>query len=112
EGHALNRFHTCAFCLLPFALAVGAAHQASPRLQRIERRGALVCGVEPIVAGFAELDPQGRYRGLDVDVCRALSAAIFGSADKVTYKPVLTVAEFLKNDEIDVVSRRLTWELG
>jgi general L-amino acid transport system substrate-binding protein len=98
-------------CLLPFALSFGTAPQPGSRLQSIERRGSLVCGVEPVVAGFAEVDAQGRYRGLDVDVCRALSAAIFGTPDKVRYVTVLSVAEFLKNDEIDLVSRRLTWEL-
>ena len=85
--------------------------QAGPRLERIQTRGFLACGVEPTVAGFAEVDAQGRYRGLDVDVCRALSAAIFGTPDNVKYVPVLTVAGFLQADEIDVVSRRLTWEL-
>jgi general L-amino acid transport system substrate-binding protein len=85
--------------------------QAGSRLERIQRRGTLVCGVEPTVPGFADVDAQGRYRGLDVDICRALSAAIFGTPDKVKYVPVLTVAEFLRTDDIDIVSRRLTWEL-
>ncbi|MEP6916525.1 MAG: amino acid ABC transporter substrate-binding protein [Acidobacteriota bacterium] len=85
--------------------------QAGSRLERIQRRGMLVCGIEPAVAGFAELDAQGRYRGLDVDVCRAVAAAIFGTPDKVRYGTVSSVADFLRTDEIDVVSRRLTWEL-
>jgi len=92
------------------ALAATVA-DAGPRLDAIKRRGHLVCGVEPIVAGFAEVDAQGRYRGLDVDVCRALSATIFGTPDKIKYVTVLSVAHFLKTGEIDVVSRRLTWEL-
>ncbi len=46
----------------------------------IRQRGALVCGVAPGVAGFARVDGQGRYSGLDVDVCRAVAAAIFGTA--------------------------------
>jgi general L-amino acid transport system substrate-binding protein len=90
---------------------VVAAMQPGSRLDRIQRRGALVCGVEPAVAGFAEVDGQGRYHGFDVDVCRALSAVIFGVPDKVKYVRVGNVAEFLRNEEIDVVSRRLTWEL-
>lgn len=90
---------------------VATTAQAGPRLERIERRGFLTCGVEPAVPGFAEVDGQGRYRGLDVDVCRALSAAIFGTPDKVKYVPALALTEFLRTDEIDVVSRRLTWAL-
>lgn len=107
----MDRFRTWAFCLLSFAFSVGTPPQAGPRLQNIERRGSLACGVEAAVAGFAEVDSQGRYRGLDIDVCRALSAVIFGTPDKVKYIPVRTVDEFLNNDEIDIVSRRLTWEL-
>jgi general L-amino acid transport system substrate-binding protein len=95
---------------LSFTIA-GAPYHAGSRLETIQRRGHLGCGVEPAVAGFAEADAQGRYRGLDIDICRALAAAIFGSPDNVTFVPVSTVAAFLANDDIDVVSRRLTWEL-
>jgi general L-amino acid transport system substrate-binding protein len=84
---------------------------AGPRLDLIRKRGYLICGVEPAVAGFAEVDPQGRYRGFDVDVCRAVAAAIFGTAEKTRFIQISNVADFLKNDQIDVVSRRLTWEL-
>jgi general L-amino acid transport system substrate-binding protein len=96
------------------AVMLGAAiapMQAGSRLERMQRRGVLVCGVEPGVAGFAEADAQGRYHGFDVDVCRALAAAIFGTPDKVRFVPVSRVSELLRTDEIDVVSRRLTWEL-
>ena len=90
---------------------VGTTAFAASRLEQIRRRGFLTCGVEPAVAGFAEVDAQGRYRGLDIDICRALAAAIFGTPDKVKYVQVSTVTEFLRTDAIDVVSRRLTWEL-
>ena len=84
---------------------------AGPRLDQIRQRGYLTCGVEPAVSGFAEVDAAGRYRGFDIDVCRAVAAAIFGSAEKTRFIQVSNVADFLKNDQIDVVSRRLTWEL-
>lgn len=93
-------------------LTVGAAFaQTDTRLTRIQHRGTLGCGVEPAVPGFAEVDRDGRYRGLDVDVCRAIAAAILGSGDRVTFIPVLNVAELERRDDIDVVARRLTWEL-
>jgi general L-amino acid transport system substrate-binding protein len=78
---------------------------------RIRQRGTLVCGVAPGVAGFAQVDGQGRYRGLDVDVCRALSAAIFGGPDNVRYERASSVEEFQRTLDIDLVSRRLTWSL-
>src|ERR1700682_3937299 len=61
------------------AVAAGAAGPEGGRVPRIRQRGALVCGVAPGVAGFAHVDEQGRYTGFDVDICRALSAAIFGT---------------------------------
>jgi general L-amino acid transport system substrate-binding protein len=82
-----------------------------PRLMRIRQRGALVCGIAPGVSGFAQVDEQGRHWGFDVDICRALSAAIFGTPDKVRYEQASSVDQFLGAPDIDVVSRRLTWSL-
>ena len=99
------------FTALVVLWLTGTAAFAGPRLDLIRKRGYLTCGVEPAVAGFAEVDGQGRYRGFDVDVCRAVAAAIFGTAEKTRFIQVSNVADFLKNDQIDIVSRRLTWEL-
>jgi general L-amino acid transport system substrate-binding protein len=84
---------------------------AQSRLDVIRKRGVVVCGVQPGVQGFAAVDQGGRYSGLDVDICRALAAAIFGTADKVRFVPAGTVDAFLKSSEADLVSRRLTWSL-
>jgi general L-amino acid transport system substrate-binding protein len=84
---------------------------AQGRVLRIRQRGTLVCGVAPGVAGFARVDGQGRYSGLDVDVCRAVSAAIFGTPDNVRYEQASSVEEFQRTPDIDLVSRRLTWSL-
>jgi general L-amino acid transport system substrate-binding protein len=91
----------------------GTAGAAAPqsRLALIRQRGALVCGVSPGVAGFARVDGQGRYSGLDVDVCRAVAAAIFGSADRVRYQQAESVDQFRAARDVDLVSRRLTWSL-
>jgi general L-amino acid transport system substrate-binding protein len=88
-----------------------AAATGQGRVARIRQRGALVCGVAPGVAGFANVDERGRYTGFDVDICRALSAAIFGTPDKVRYEQASSVEQFLASSEVDVVSRRLTWSL-
>lgn len=81
------------------------------RLDSVQARGTLGCGIEPSVPGFSEVDAQGRHHGLDIDICRAIAAAVLGSPDKVSFVQVKTVAEFRANDLIDVVARRLTWEL-
>ena len=61
---------------------------------------------------FAQtMDAQGRYAGLDVDMCRAVAAAIFGSDQKVRFVETATLDQFLSSNDIDIVSRRLTWSL-
>ena len=91
-------------CLLS-ASCGGAAPAA--RLSRIRQRGTLVCGVFPGIAGFSQVDGQGHYRGFDVDICRAVAAAIVGSADRIQFKPVATIDEFQRDTEIDLVSRQI-----
>ena len=81
------------------------------RLEQVEARGYLICGVYPGVAGFATVSKDGRYSGFDVDICRAVAAAIFGAPDKVKFIPAPGVAVFKRVPEPDLVVRRLTWTL-
>ena len=81
------------------------------RVSRIRQRGFLVCGVFPGIAGFAQVDSQGHYSGFDIDICRAVAAAIVGSADRIRYQSVASIDVFQRSDDIDIVSRRLTWSL-
>ena len=85
---------------------------AASRLDQIRARGVVTCGVGPGVPGFSEVDSQGRYSGFDIDICRALSAAIFGQPDRVRFVITATIQDFLKSTDIDLVSRRLTWTLA
>ena len=102
----------CSYPLAGILLAlVAATAEAGPRLDLIRQRGTLVCGVAPAIAGFAEVDKDGRYSGLEVDICRSVAAAIFGSADRVRFAPATSIQEFLKSPDIDIVSRRLTISL-
>jgi general L-amino acid transport system substrate-binding protein len=81
------------------------------RVSRIRQRGFLVCGVFPGIAGFAQVDGQGHYTGFDVDFCRAVAAAIVGSAERIRYQQVASIDLFEGSNDIDIVSRRLTWSL-
>jgi general L-amino acid transport system substrate-binding protein len=83
----------------------------SSRLSRIRQRGFLVCGVFPGIAGFAQVDSTGHYTGFDIDFCRAVAAAVVGSADRIRYEPVATLDLLKRSNDIDLVSRRLTWSL-
>ncbi|HEX5165421.1 MAG TPA: amino acid ABC transporter substrate-binding protein [Thermomicrobiales bacterium] len=95
--------------LLAASLGVPAA--GASRLDQIRARGIVTCGVGPGVPGFSEVDAQGRYSGFDIDICRALSAAIFGQPDRVRYVITPTIQAFLRSSDIDVISRRLTLTL-
>jgi general L-amino acid transport system substrate-binding protein len=81
------------------------------RVSRIRQRGFLVCGVLPGIAGFAQVDRQGHYSGFDIDICRAVAAAIVGSAERIRYEPIASIDLLQRSSDIDVVSRRLTWSL-
>jgi len=83
-------------------------------LETVKNRGKLVCGVNTGLAGFATVGPDGKWRGFDVDYCRALAAAIFNDADKVEFRPLTAQARFtaLQSKEIDVLSRNTTWTLS
>jgi general L-amino acid transport system substrate-binding protein len=82
-------------------------------LDAIKQRGQLVCGVNTGLAGFSAADSQGNWSGLDVDMCRAIAAAILGDATKVRWVPLNAQQRFtaLSSGEIDVLSRNSTWTL-
>ena len=83
---------------------------AGKDLDAIKARGALVCGVGTGTAGFMLQDSQGKWVGLDVDVCRAVAAAIFGDAEKVKYVGLTSQQRFtaLQSGEVDVLSNNTT----
>ena len=99
-------------CLLTLLHASVAAQPRPPRLDVIRARGHLTCGVWPKVEGFSFVDRTGRYLGFDVDICRAVAAAVFGDPEKVRFVEVTSVFAFLGMREIDMVSRRLTWGMS
>jgi hypothetical protein len=82
-----------ALTALALAATTGAA-SAGPTLDAIKQRGTLVCGVHTGLTGFSAPDNTGKYAGIDVDYCKALAAAILGSADKVKYVPLTAQQRF------------------
>src|SRR5262245_46560908 len=93
------------------ALIVALSARASGAdLDAIRYRGYVACGVPAeSVPGFSARDGAGRARGFDVDFCRAVAAAIFGSPDKFRTIGVATAREFLDSPDIDIVFHGLTW---
>ena len=84
-----------------------------PTVTAIKARGALACGVDTGIPGFAFQDSKGAWHGFDVAYCRALAAAVLGDPEKVRYVPTTTPARFtvLQAGEIDVLIRDSTMTL-
>ena len=83
-------------------------------LDTVKERGYLICGVNAGLPGFASEDEEGNWSGLDVDFCRAVSAAVFGDADKVEYLGLNSAQRFptLASGSIDILSRNTTWTIS
>ncbi len=78
-----------------------------------KKQGFVKCGVSQGLPGFSNADESGKWTGIDVDVCRAVAAAVLGDANKVKYTPLSAKERFtaLQAGEIDVLSRNTTWTL-
>src|SRR5580692_741356 len=92
------------------ALFISTGAMAGKDLDTVKARGALICGIGQGTAGFMLQDSQGKWIGLDVDVCRAVAAAIFGDSEKVKYVPLSSQQRFtaLQSGEVDVLSNNTT----
>lgn len=91
------------------ALAAGAA--AADTLSEVKERGELNCGVNPGLVGFAAPDANGNWAGFDVDLCKAVAAAVLGDPAKVKYVPLTGQTRFtgLSSGEVDLLARNSTW---
>ncbi len=101
-----------AFLALVLGSLFAPAH-AGKTLDAVRQRGSIQCGVSSGVAGFSAPDSKGRWSGLDVDICRALAAAVLGDAEKVTYTALSSQQRLtaLQSGQIDVLSRNTSWTL-
>lgn len=95
---------TCAMGLLASPASAGT-------LDTVKGRGALSCGANTGLGGFGIPDDKGNWTGLDVDVCRAIAAAVLGDAKKVKFVALDAKNRFpaLQSGEVDVLSRNTTW---
>ena len=104
--NAINTFIGAALAAGLFATAASAA-----TLDDVKKKGQVSCGVNTGLPGFSAPDQNGKWTGLDVDVCRAVAAAVLGDANKVKYVPTTANERFtaLQSGEIDILSRNTTW---
>mgnify|MGYP001795879537 FL=1 len=90
-----------------------AAGAGGSRLQTVLDRGELICGVDGGIPGFSFVE-DGAYSGLDVDVCKAVAAALFDDPEAVVYRNLDSTERFeaLKGGEVDMLSRNTTWTIS
>ena len=95
-------------------IGLGAPCAQAGTLDQIKQRGILICGSNIGLAGFGLPDDNGVWKGLDVDECRALAAAIFNDPNKVKFLPINAKDRptILASGEIDVLIRNTTWTLS
>ncbi len=101
---------------IAFAIALAlltAPALAGPTLDGVRAKGHVQCGVSEGLPGFSSPNDKGEWSGIDVDVCRAVAAAVLGDANKVKFTPLTAKQRFtvLQSGEIDVLSRNTTWTL-
>lgn len=88
------------------AVAQSVENVKSPTLKTVVDRGSLSCpGHNGSYPGFAELDDKGNWKGLDIDLCRALATAIFGTPDKLKIVPLSWVQRWpaLQGGDVDII---------
>ena len=87
---------------------------SNSRLNAVKDRGSLVCGVNGQLPGFSFVDESGEYSGMDVDVCRAVAAALFDDPSQVEFRDLSAQERFtaVQSGEVDFLSRNTTWTLS
>ncbi len=102
---------TLAVVIAAAALSITGIANAGATLDAVKKKGFVQCGISDGLPGFSYADAKGEYKGIDVDVCRAVAAAVFGDASKVKYSALTAKERFtaLQSGEVDVLSRNTTW---
>jgi general L-amino acid transport system substrate-binding protein len=108
-----NAIRTVGVGLAAIVLGTAGGAYAGKDLDAAKARGSINCGVGTGTAGFMLANSQGKWVGLNVDICRAIAAAIFGDAEKVKYVPLTSQQRFtaLQSGEVDVLSNNTTFTL-
>jgi len=115
---ALLRRLAAAVPLIATLALVGCAGEGggiqSQKMATIKARGKLICGVDGKLPGFSFVGSDGRYSGLDVDICKATAAALFADPSKVDYRDLNSSERFaaLASGEVDLLSRNTTYTLS
>ncbi|MGU9962168.1 MAG: amino acid ABC transporter substrate-binding protein [Candidatus Puniceispirillales bacterium WSBS_2018_MAG_OTU23] len=109
----MKNFTTAIVGLAGVMLASTAMAMDGNTLKDVQAKGFVQCGVSQGLSGFSNADDSGNWTGIDVDLCRAVAAAVFGDASKVKYSPLSAKQRFtaISSGEVDILSRNTTWTM-
>ena len=95
------------------ATVLATSANAASTLEAVKAKGFIQCGVSQGLPGFSNADDSGNWTGLDVEMCRAVAAAVFGDGSKVKFSPLSAKQRFtaLSSGEVDILSRNTTWTM-
>ena len=85
--------------------------QVGNRLQTVMDRGHVICASRNDVPGYGFLDAGGNNVGFDIDLCRALAAAVLNDPNAIEIR-LITAAErgpTIQSGEVDMLVRTVTW---
>ncbi|MGN6551241.1 MAG: amino acid ABC transporter substrate-binding protein, partial [Pararhizobium sp.] len=99
---------------LAAVLGYGISAASATTLDDVKKKGFVQCGVSQGLPGFSNPDKDGNWKGIDVDLCRGVAAAIFGDDTKVKFTPLSAKERFtaLQSGDIDILSRNTTWTMS
>jgi general L-amino acid transport system substrate-binding protein len=104
-----------AISMMALALVPASAQdEMGPVTQGIMDRGEMICGVNQSLQGFGFVNDAGEFSGFDIDICRAVAAAVLGDANALTFRPLVASERqaAMQSGEIDMMSRNTTWTLS
>ena len=81
------------------------------RLKQVQDRGKVICASRNDVPGYGQLDDAGNNVGFDIDLCRALAAAVLGDPNAIEIH-LISAAErgpTIQSGEVDMLVRTVTW---
>ena len=81
------------------------------RLKTVQDRGKVICASRNDVPGYGYLDSVGNNVGFDIDLCRAVAAAVLGDSNAIEIR-LISAAErgpTIQSGEVDMLVRTVTW---
>lgn len=94
--------------------AMATTAMAGETVDAVKKKGYVQCGVNTALTGFSAPTSEGKWEGLDVDLCRAVAAAVLGDSEKTKFTPLTAAQRFtaLQSKEVDALTRNTTWTLS